>query len=222
MIAVTGRILVALTGVAALVACATQPTAPASWDGLEKREVKGIDAVYVRPNVTFPHYKKVILDPVQVSFSKDWTSQNSTEYYRRLDSQDIQRIKDALAQLFRERFIRELNDGGYQVTDTADDATIRVIPAIVDLYINAPDIQTAGMSRTYTTNAGAMSLNMEVHDGPTGQLIARVVDRQRAMDTGRLQWTTSVTNTADAQRAIDVWAKQLRAGLDRVNGAAKP
>ncbi len=217
-----GRLVLIVIGAATLVACATQQ-APQSWDGLERRDVKGIDAVYVRPNIKFPHYRKVIIDPVQVSFSKNWDpNYNTVSLSRRVDAEDIQKIKDALAQMLRERFTRELTAGGYQVTDVPAEDTIRVAPAIVDLYINAPDVMSPGMSRTYTTNAGQMTLDMEVRDSPTGQLIARVVDKQHALDTGRLQWTTSVTNSADAQRAIDAWAKQLRAGLDRVNGPNNP
>jgi hypothetical protein len=172
----------------------------------------------VRPNFKFPHYRKVIIDPVQVSFSKNWDPNSTADLSRRLDSADIQKIKDQLAQLLRERFTRELTAGGYQVTDVPADDTIRVKPDIINLYINAPDVMSPGISRTYTTNAGEMTLDMEVRDAPTGQLLARVVDKQRALDTGRLQWTNSVTNAADAERAIDVWAKHLRAGLDRVNG----
>ena len=219
-----GRWVFAVIGVATLAACATTTqAAPTSWDGLERRDVKGIDQVYVRPNFKFPHYKKVIIDPVQVSFSKNWDPNSGTvSLSRRLDADDIQKIKDALAKLLRERFTRELTAGGYQVTEVAADDTIRVTPAIVNLYINAPDVQSAGISRTYTTNAGEMTLDMEVRDSPTGELLARVVDKQRALDTGRLQWTNSVTNTADAERAIDAWARQLRAGLDRVNGPNNP
>src|SRR5450432_3518601 len=149
-----GRFLLAVTGLAALAGCATQQAPTLSWDGLERRDVKGIDAVYVRPNVKFPHYRKVIIDPVQVSFSKNWDPNPTADLSRGLDSADIQKIKDALAKMLRERFTRELTEGGYQVTDVPADDTIRVDPAIVDLYINAPDIQTAGISRTYTTNAG--------------------------------------------------------------------
>lgn len=216
------RWILAVTGAVMLAACATQPAAPAAWDGLERRDVKGVDQVYVRPNFKFPHYKKVIIDPVQVSFSKNWNQDSTVSLSRRLDADDIQNIKDALAKLLRERFTRELTAGGYQVTDVPADDTIRVKPDIVNLYINAPDVQSPGITRSYTTNAGEMTLDMEVRDSPSGELLARVVDRQRALDTGRLQWTNSVTNTADAERAIDVWAKQLRAGLDRVNGPNNP
>ena len=48
---------------------AASKEAPAEWDGLVKRKVKGLDLVYVRPDVQFPAYKKVMLDqPVQVEF----------------------------------------------------------------------------------------------------------------------------------------------------------
>jgi Protein of unknown function (DUF3313) len=218
----TVRLVVAISGAAILTACATPQQAPTTWDGLERRDVKGIDAVYVRPNFKFPHYRKVIIDPAQVSFSKNWDQNSTADLSRRLDSADIQKIKDALAKMLRERFTRELTAGGYQVTDVPADDTIRVTPEIVDLYINAPDKMSAGMSRSYTTNAGSMTLDMEVRDSVTGELLARTVDKQRALDTGTMRWTNSVTNAADAERAIDVWAKQLRAGLDRVNGPNNP
>jgi hypothetical protein len=167
------------------------------------------------------HYQKVILEPLQVSFSKNWDPNASADFSRRVDASDIQKIKDALASMFREEYIKELGKGGYTVTDVPGPDTIRVTPAIVDLYISAPDVMSPGRSRTYTTDAGQMTLDLEVRDSVTGQLMARAVDKQQAMNTGRLQWTNSVTNRADAQRAIDVWAGQLRAGLDRINGVGK-
>jgi hypothetical protein len=218
----SGRLILSVIGGAILAGCAAQGTQPTSWDGLERRDVKGIDAVYVRPNFKFPHYKKVMIDPVDVSFSKNWDQNSTIDLSRRLDASDIQNIKAVLAKMLREGFTRELTAGGYQVTDEPADDTIRITPSIINLYINAPDKMSAGVSRSYTTNAGQMTLDMEVHDSVTGELLARVVDRQRAPENARLRWTTSVTNTVDAQRAIDVWAKQLREGLDRVNGPNSP
>src|SRR4051812_698773 len=95
--------VVVLICVAALAACAsTSKKPPAEWDGLERRDVKGLDNVYVRPNVQFPPYKTVLIDPLQVEFSKDWDPNPSRELSRNLDAADLQRIKDELAKLFRE------------------------------------------------------------------------------------------------------------------------
>lgn len=216
-------IAMAVTMTMVLVGCAsTQSTrAPETWDGLERREVKGIDAVYVRPNVQFPPYKSVMLDPVEVAFSKSWKPNDTRDLSRHLDAEDLQKIKDELAKLFRESFAEELAKGGYPLTETPTQDTMRVQAAIVDLYVNAPDTMTAGRSRTYTTEAGTMTLAMEIRDGPSGQLLARVVDKRTAETAGgSMQWTNSVTNRADAKRILDEWARRLRGALDKLNGRA--
>jgi len=210
---------------AAIGACATPSSKkpPAEWDGLERREVKGLDNVYVRPNVQFPAYKTVMIDPAQVEFAKEWDP-NSTqrELSRRLDAEDLQKIKAEVARLLRESFSDELTKNGYPVIDQPQEETLRVLPAIINLYINAPDTMSAGRSRTYTTEAGRMTLVMELRDGPTGQLLARVVDARTAGGMGGyMTWTNSTTNRADAQREFDDWARRLRNALDRLNGKGK-
>jgi len=61
-----------------------------------------------------------------------------------------------------------------------------------------------------------MTLVAELRDSVTGELLARVVDTQRGRQTGTLSFTNSVTNTADARRAIGIWATALRQGLDEL------
>jgi len=75
-----------------------------------------------------------------------------------------------------------------------------------------------GRVTTYTTDAGRMSLVAEFRDSVTGDILARAVDRKQSRDTGFMQVTNRVTNTAEARRAIDVWAKALRDALDELNG----
>jgi hypothetical protein len=190
---------------------------PENWDGLVRKKVKGLDNVYVRPNVQFAPYKSVILDPTQVEFSKNW--EKSFDFHDRPDASDMERIKSKLSELMHERFLKELVDHGYTVVDAPAEDTLRVGTAIIDLFINAPDTQDAGITRSYTSSAGRMTLVLEARDGPTSQLLARAVD-QREDDNfgGRLTWTNSVTNANDARLIIDVWAKQLRQALDRLNG----
>ncbi len=63
-----------------------------------------------------------------------------------------------------------------------------------------------------------MTLVMELRDGPTGQLLARVLDTKAGSDTGWAQVTNSVTNSADFRRAVRSWAQRLVKGLDKLNG----
>ena len=73
---------------------------------------------------------------------------------------------------------------------------------------------SAGRSRTYTANSGQMTLVLELRDAVTGELLARAVDTQRGRQTGSMSFTNSVTNTADARRAINTWSSALIQGLN--------
>jgi len=61
-----------------------------------------------------------------------------------------------------------------------------------------------------------MTLFLELIDNRTGDILARVVDKRRGLDSGRMQWTNSITNRADAERILGNWARLLRKGLDAV------
>ena len=110
---------------------------------------------------------------------------------------------------------RELEKGGYPlVTEPAADV-VEMQAAIVNLYITAPDVsmQTSGRSKVYTSDAGQMTLIMQLHDSVTGQLLARAYDHRDA-GPDMWTWTTSVTNTAEAKRIIATWATALRKAWD--------
>jgi hypothetical protein len=106
------------------------------------------------------------------------------------------------------------------VSEDGDDV-LRVSAAIVNLYITAPEKMSAGRSRTYTTNAGHMTLVAELRDSVTGKLMARAVDSVQARDTGTFMISNSVTNLAAARTALNKWAGVLRKGLDAATGRAK-
>jgi hypothetical protein len=190
---------------------------PENWDGLERRKVKGLDNVYVRPNVQFAPYKSVQLEATSVEFQKNW--EKSQDFNRRPSAEDMQKIKDKVAELMRQSFTEELVGHGYTVVDAPADDTLLVRTAIINLFINAPDLQDPGITRSYTTSAGSMTLVLEARDGPSGQLLARVVDsRTDSTAGGALTWTNAATNTNDAKRMFGEWAKRLRQSLDKLNG----
>jgi hypothetical protein len=60
-----------------------------------------------------------------------------------------------------------------------DEDVLRIKAEIRDLYINAPDLPRAGVSRTYALSAGEMRLVAELRDAPTGALIARLLITRR-------------------------------------------
>ena len=212
-------LMVVIALVAAGCATSTQP-AP-DLDGLVLRPSKGLDAVYLRPGINFKAYGNIVLQPVQVTFDKDWDPNSSErDVSRRLSEQDIHKIKDEMAAEFRRIFIEELQSGGYPIVDRAGADSLLTTASLTDVYINAPDTLAPGRSRTYTMESGRMTLVMDLHDGATGQLIGRIVDREIGDNFGRLEVTNIVTNSADFRRAVADWAERLRKGLDLLRSDA--
>jgi hypothetical protein len=215
--------LLLVLGAATLAGCAsTRSAPPEEWDGLVRQSGTRLGAVFVRPDAEIVGYRNVKIDPVEVSFARNWDpNRGGRSQLGRLNAEDMAAIQAGVADLFRETFRAELERGGYQLVETTGPDTLRVTAAIVDLYINAPDTMSAGRSRTYTANAGRMTLVAELRDSMTGELLARAVDARSARTSGTWQVTNRVTNTADARRAMGIWARALREALDEMYGRAK-
>jgi hypothetical protein len=214
--------LLLVLGAATLAGCAsTGSSQPDEWDGLVRQPGTRLGAVFVRPDAEIVGYRSVKIDPVEVSFARNWDpNRGGRSQLGRLNADDMAAIQAGVADLFRETFRAELERGGYQLVDVAGPDTLRVTAAIVDLYISAPDTMAAGRSRTYTANAGRMTLVAELRDSMTGELLARAVDARGARSSGTWQVTNRVTNTADARRAMGIWATALRQALDEMYGRA--
>jgi len=195
--------------------CATTQRGPAEWDGLVRQPNTRLDAVFLKPDAEIASYTSIILAPASVQFARNWDpNRGGRSMSRRLNAGDVVAIKDNLSAMLGDIFREELTAGGYQFVTEPGPDTLIVIPAIVDLYITAPDTMSAGRTRTYAANSGRMTLVLEVRDSVTGETLARVVDGRSGRNAGTMAITNQVTNTADARRAIRIWAQALRSGLD--------
>jgi hypothetical protein len=200
--------------------CATTPRAvdPVEWDGLVRQPHARLSAVFVRPGIQeeMTSFRSVILDPVDVSFAREFENvRRSGRLGRDLNADDLAAIQRGLADQFQQVFREELQSGGYTVVDKPGPETLRVSAAIVDLFIAAPEAaQPVGRSRTYTANSGRMTLVLELRDSVSGEILVRAVDGRSARNTGTWSVTNRATNTADSRRALRTWASALRVGLD--------
>lgn len=206
---------------AMLVGACAAPQPPKTWDGLEYREAKNMDAVYLRPGVGFTSYQSVLIDPVEVSFDANLEGEgNTTGASRRLGPGDLEPIRQRMAADFHRILSEELSGGGYRLVGSPAADTLRLSPSLIDVYASAPEAMTPGRSRSYTLGAGRMTLVLELRDGRTGQLLARIVDQKAGTRSGELRLDSTAAGSADFQRAVSDWARKLREGLDAVTGKA--
>ena len=193
-----------------------------SHDGLQKIKIKGIDLAYARPGASLAGYNKVIIDPVEVSFRKDWDPKRAGSRAK-LSAQERENIRSGVARIVQEEFTKTLEKGApYKVVKEAGADVLRLQIGIADLYVNAPDTMSPGRSRTYTLSAGEMTLVGELIDSESGQVISRVIDRREARNTGTMQLTNSVVNAQEARAIAASWARILRSRLDAAHAAKIP
>jgi len=211
-----------LSGSVALNAlAASDPAEPGIADGgmvLVTEDRRG--AIYADPDVDWSVYEAILLDDATVAFRKNWQrDQNRASRTQRIQTRDIERIKNDLAEQFGEVFSAELeNRGDFAMADTPAANVLRITPYIVDLDIYAPDVPSATYSRSYTDSAGRMTLKLELYDSETGDLIAVASDHREAPHRGYAQWTTRISNRADARQMFQQWAKALNERLLEASG----
>ncbi len=185
-----------------------------SLEGLELVEKNRRGELYADPEVDWSVYDQIQLESASVAFRKNWKRDQNRYQTARIRASDMERIKSSLSELFGTVFTDELTKGGYEITDASGESVMRIVPHIVDLDVYAPDTRAPGIQRSYTEQAGRMTLKLEMYDSITGDLIAAASERREAPRRGYMQWTNSVTNTAEARRMLQSWAKRLVELLD--------
>jgi hypothetical protein len=207
--------------VALLAACATagKPAfPPETADGLRLMPNTQLAAVYMKPGADLSQYDKIALLETYVAFAKNWQRNYNDDatFGDQVTDRDMQSIREKVASEFNREMTKVLTADGRQMVTSGGTGVLILRPAIINLQITAPDLMTPGMEQTFVTSAGSMTLYMELLDGKTGDLIARVIDPEGADDAGMAEVANSVTNTADFDRIVQRWAQILNAHLARL------
>jgi hypothetical protein len=199
----------------ALAATPLTAKAPDTWDGLHKVESPRLDEVYLLPGADFRGYTKVMLDPAEVAFRKNWQrDQNSgeRELSRRISDEDARQILTDAQAGFDRLFAQAYRDAGYQVVTAPAADALRISTAIINLDVEAPDVMAPGRSTTYSREAGEATLVLEAKDSLSGAVLGRAVDA-RSTGEGVSYIRNSVTNAAEFERVFARWAKIGADGL---------
>ena len=201
---------VLLVASAPLLAQATED----NWEGLVRVNSDKIELVYLAPEADFRPYTKVMLDPSEMAMQKNWlrdqrrsTSGLGSEATQR----DIVRALDAGKKQFDGYFAEAFTEAGFTIATAPGADVLRVRSAVVEIDVVAPDV-SVGRSRTFSEEAGAGTLVIEVRDSLTNALLGRAIERRIAGDNG--PWVRSrASNRADFDRLFRSWSETSAQGL---------
>jgi hypothetical protein len=220
-IKVNGNVLVHsaianLAGLLLIGAAAAQT--PRTWDGLVEVKSTQLDIVLLQPGADFSGYRKVLIEPTEVAFAKNWQrdyNRSSRSMSTRISDRDIQRAITQASQAAHTIFSEAWSKGGYTVVATAGPDVLRVKTGIVNITVSAPDKADAGRVYSFAPEAGQATLFIEARDSLTGALLGRAIDHNVIGDYPGT-WRTKQSNRADFRDQIKEWAKISVRGLSEL------
>ncbi|HKE40545.1 MAG TPA: DUF3313 family protein [Casimicrobiaceae bacterium] len=199
-------------------AAQAQAPVPMSSDGMVAVQSTSFDEFYLRPKTDLASYRKVIVEPAQVSMQKGWLkSINGTrDVTRWLTQTDVRGIVDAANTAMSSSVATAFKGRGYEVATVAGPGVLRLLPSVPDLWVNAPGIAPYDPARYASVDAGDATLILEARDSVSGTLLARVVDRRTARQTFRLNQTTTASNYFWFETMSDRWATNVAREFEAV------
>jgi hypothetical protein len=206
-------LVVATLGAGVFAAPSQAADPPAVPDGLVAVRTWNLDQLYLRPGTDLAAYRKVMIDPVQIAFRKDWN--NSEQDYRgktrRLLPSDVRVIADDIAVGMQSNVAEAFKARGYEIVAAPGPGVLRLTPSATDLYVNAGDETPPGPTRLLTKDAGEATLVLEARDSVSGMMLAQVVDHRTAPESKGtqpqdLRLTTNVTNGLWLDEMFRRWA----------------
>lgn len=192
------------------VAAAVPGTTPAaSPDGLVAVDSRQLDQVYLRPAANWTGYRKVMIDPVQVTMKRNWLrDQNSSrDLSRRLTPDIVDAIVAQAKASMTDQVTATFVAKGYEITTVAGPGVMRLTPAVTDLDVYEPDATSSRPDALFTRDtAGMATLSLEARDAVTGALLGVVVDRGTATHVQTFSRATKTSNQFWFDAMFRQWA----------------
>jgi len=185
-------------------------------DGLELTFNGALQLSYRRRGVNFDEYSRAIIEPIEVTYSKEWEKD-----HRKLKGRKRERVGEVVAESLHFRLSKELQERGVVSTATAPRPDVmRVTIAIADLYVTTP--QGIGSSTYFSIGTVRTSgtLVVEVRDSVSDTLIARFADRARADRDLYAERVLEDDVREDTDWVIERWIDGVREELTKAKRAS--
>jgi hypothetical protein len=192
--------------------------ADTSYEGLVRLEESVMDEAYVRPDIDLSGFRKVMFDPVTVTYRRPprrapaRASTGSGNFA--LSDRQMAELKSIFQTAFEEAMTKE---EGWELAEAPGPDVLRINAQLIDLVVSVPT-RDMGRSEFFVSEFGEVTLVGELRDSETGQILARGVDRRTIGRShgGRLFRATSVGARRDVEQLFSAWATFIRGRLDQI------
>lgn len=201
--------------------------APPDANGLVPLRGAGLGEAWIRPGTNLSRYRALRLEPAEFQFRpvpevSPSSRSTATEFP----------VGDA----DRERFISDMNEALREelaasrklpLTDERGPDVLVVQAAFLDIVSRVPP-DIAARNELYLDSVGEATLQLQLKDDGTGELLARTSDRRKAEPPDgfgipgaagslrQLSRTTPVTARSEARQAAQRWAAKVTRRIDQL------
>jgi hypothetical protein len=156
--------------------------------------------------------QRVAMEPVKANLDRDWLYEIKESRGRAsaVTEADARRIAADMAASLQKELEGALREHGLEVAP-APAASLRLVVSIDNLYVNAAESGAPGV-KSFTREAGRATLRAEARDAK-GAVIFSSEQQTHAGDTGRLRYTTDVSNRFWFDAAFRGWSAEVARGL---------
>lgn len=219
---------IALAALSGAAACASNsaglptiaPDAEVTIDGLYRMENTVMALGYAKRDLDLSPYTAFILDPVSVSYQKDPGNSRRTSLDNNFALSERQMAD--LKRMYQEEVEEALTENdGYELVSRPGPNVARLTPFLLDLVVRIPTDRPGGRSRIYVASYGEVTMVVELRDSQSGEILARVGDRQDP--TSAVYQLSEVSTTyvrGDVTRLFRHWATMMRERLDQLRAAS--
>ena len=205
----------------ALAACQSTPTlqsgagAQISYDGLVRVDNSRVDSAWVRPDVNFSNYDKLMLVGTGIKYRS--VRELNRIYLSNLDGFPLDaEQRESLQTMVRDIFTRGIAESDrFAIVPEPGPETLTVTGSLIDVVSFVPPRQgQVDQIRSIVARLGEATLVLELSDSVSGQVLARATDK-RIIESDRGDILISETITRFAlESELNRWAGLIRNGLE--------
>ena len=188
---------------------------PSTWDGLVQVPSKRLELVYLQPGADFRPYTKVIVEPTEVAFHKNWQrdyNRSHSSLSARISDSEMQDMIGKGGSAADKIFAQAWTKAGFAVVSSPGPDVLRVKTGVLNVTVSAPDTNAAGRIYSFSNEAGQATLFIEARDSTTGALLGRAID-QKVIGDSLTTWRTRTSNRGDFRDQVEDWAKISVGGM---------
>ena len=221
----TRFLLAALAASLTLFASPVLAQTETEWDGLVRVPSDNIDSAYLAPGADFRPYTKVMIDPSEAAFARNWVrdyNRDTVGLSNRISESEAARALQEVQAGLQEAFTEAYTTAGYQVVTAPGPDVLRLRTGVLNITVAAPDQDSAARTRRYSEDAGTATLVVEARDSMSGAILGRAVDARVIDENSSIQWRTRTSNRSDFRRTFRQWAELSVQATNRLRSTTPP